>query len=83
MLYNNNKTVHTNLFTKICNMQIEFRKITPFGLILVQDIQADFEINRPVQIMNYHENKLFPQTTDGRTSRKTKIGSFFEKRKNY
>ena len=25
------KTVHTNLFTKICNLQIEFRKITPFG----------------------------------------------------
>ena len=25
------KTVHTNLFAKICNLQLEFRKITPFG----------------------------------------------------
>ena len=24
------KTVHTNLFIKICNLQLEFRKITPF-----------------------------------------------------
>ena len=24
------KTVYTNLFAKICNLQLEFRKITPF-----------------------------------------------------
>ena len=26
------KTVHTNLFTKICNLQLEFQKITPLGM---------------------------------------------------
>ena len=48
------KTVHTNLFAKklqmaeICNLQLEFRKITPFEHAFhpLTDIQADFEINR-------------------------------------
>ena len=25
------KTVHTNLFAKSCNLQLEFQKIMPFG----------------------------------------------------
>ena len=25
------KTVHTNLLAKICNLQLKFRKIMPFG----------------------------------------------------
>ena len=69
------KTVHTNLFAKIC-------KMTPFGHALPQlaDIQADFEINRPVRYRNTAKISYFHRRqTDGQT----KIGSFFQKKKNY
>ena len=46
------------------------------------DIQADFEINRPIRYQ-ITTNKIFPETTDGltETSRAT-IGSFCNKKKN-
>ena len=40
------KTVHTSLFAKNCKLQLEFRKITPFGHATEID---HFEINRPVR----------------------------------
>ena len=44
------KTVHANLFAKICNLQLEFRKITPFGHALPPNGHSgNFEINRPVR----------------------------------
>ena len=55
------------------------------------DIQADFEINRPIRYQitakrNYfHRRQTDRQTdgrTDGQTSRATTIGSFFRKTKN-
>ena len=35
------------------------------------DMQADFEINRPVRYRKYREWKLFPQTSDGQTEGQT------------
>ena len=45
------------------------------------DIQAEYEINRPIRYQ-ITAKKLFPQTTDGRTdvAYDNNIGSFFEKR---
>ena len=63
------KTVHTNLFAKICNLQLEFRKITPFGhalFVVLTDIQADFEINRPVRYIEIPQKEII-STHDGRT----------------
>ena len=69
------------------NLQLEFRKITPFGNALkiglnvrwgATDIQADFEINRPVRYqITAKRNYFHRRRTDGQTSRKTTIGSFF------
>ena len=85
------KTVHTNLFAKICNLQLDFRKITPFGHAYhLTDIQADFEFNRPVRYqntakINYFHGRLTDRRTDGRTdgqTSRTTIGSFSKKEKN-
>ena len=51
------------------------------------DIQADFEINRPVRYrntakINYFHRRQTDRQTDGRTDRLI-VGSFFEKRKKY
>ena len=76
------KTVHTNLFAKICYLQLEFRKTTPFGHALypLTDIQADFEINRPVRYRYTAKGNYFhTRQTDGQTSRTTTIGIFIEK----
>ena len=46
------------------------------------DIQADFEINRPVRYRNTAKRNYFHRRqTDGQTSRTTTIGSFFQKKK--
>ena len=56
------------------------------------DIQADFELNRPLgnelprkEIISTdgRTDRRTDGQTDGQTSRTTTIGSFFEKRKNY
>ena len=49
------------------------------------DIQADFEINRPVRYQitakrNYFYRRQTDIQTDGQTSRTTTIGSFFSKK---
>ena len=44
------------------------------------DIQADFEINRPVRYQITAKRNYFHGRTDGQTSRTTTIGSFFEKK---
>ena len=91
------KAVHTIYLQKIANcinLQIAIRifkksRLSDMHYILT-DIQAVFEINRPVRYLitakrNYfHRRKDGPtaRRTDGRTSRKTTIGSFFEKEKN-
>ena len=76
--------VHTNVFAN------------PFGHTLypLTDIQADFEINRPIRYRitenrNYfHRRQTDRQTdgttngrTDGQTSRTTTVGIFFRKKK--
>ena len=49
-------------------MKLEFRKITPFGHALpLTDIQADFEINRPVRYRNAAKRNYFHKRTDRRT----------------
>ena len=75
------KTVHTNLFAKVC-------KMTPFGHALpLADVQAYFEINRPVRYRNTAKISYFPQTTDGQTDGRTDVAYdknryfFFQKRK--
>ena len=49
------------------------------------DIQADFELNRPVIDNELPQKEIISidGRTDGQTSRTTTIGSFFKKRKNY
>ena len=60
----------------ICNLRLEFRKITPFGHApppRLADIQADFEINRPLDI-KLPRNKILTQAdrqTDGQTDGRT------------
>ena len=94
------KTVHTNLFAKSCklhkfascNENFVKSHISDMHYPLT-DIQADFEINRPVRYRNTAKRNYWQtdrQTarrhdgqTAGQTSRTTTIGSFFEKRKNY
>ena len=71
----------------MCNLQLEFQKITPFGHALPPHGHSGrFWAQSACKVTNYREKKLFPQTdgqTDGQTSRTTTIGSFFEKRKKY
>ena len=70
------KTVHTNLLEKnsnCINLQLSVRILKKSRLSDMHypqtDIQADFEINRPIR---YHVTaiKTFTQTTDGQTHRR-------------
>ena len=73
---------------QICNLQLEFRKITPFGHLT--DIQADVEINRLTRYIKLPRKEIIDAEgqTDGRTdgqtdrqtSRTTTICSFFRKK---
>ena len=64
------KTVHTSLFANICNLQLEFRKITPFGHAHpLTDIHAHFQINRPVRYRNSAKINYFHRRTDRRRAR--------------
>ena len=77
-----------------CNYNFEKSRLSDMHYLLT-DIQADFEINWPVRYRNTAKRNYFyrradgradGQTdgrTDGQTSRTTRIGSFFEERKNY
>ena len=50
------------------------------------DIQADFEINRPVRYIEIPQKEIITthdRRTDGQTSRTTTISSFIKKRNNY
>ena len=95
------KTVHTNSFGKIANcinLQLAIRISKNHAFLdmhyLLTDIQANFEINRPIRYQitekgNYfHRRQIDGQIdrqtdgrTDGQTSRTTTIGSFFQKKK--
>ena len=84
------KTVHTNLFTKICKLLANkilknhtFQTCTTpsrtFRLILRSIGQLDNELPRKEIISTDDRRK--DGRTDGQTSRTTTIGIFFEKRK--
>ena len=85
------KTVHTSLqkSSNYINLHLSSKILKKSRLsdmhYPLTDIKANLEINRPVRYRNTTKKKLFPQTTDGRTdgqtSRKTTIGSFFRKKK--
>ena len=83
------KTVHTNLFANVCKLHktatcsYNFKKSRLWDMHYpLTDIQADFEINRPVRYRNTAKRNYFPHTTDGQTSRTTTIiSSFFRKKK--
>ena len=79
------ETVHTNLFAKICNLQLEFRNITPFGHALPQPSRTFRPILRSIGLLNNElprKNIIYTDgRTDGQTSRTTTICSFFRKKK--
>ena len=84
------KTMHTNLLAKNC-MQLEIRKITPFGHALPRTFRPilrsigllDNELPQKEIIFTDDRRTDRPTggRTDGQSSRTTTIGSFFEKRK--
>ena len=96
------KTVHTNLFAKNCKLHkfatynYNFKKSRFWDMHYpLTDIEADFEINRPIRYLiaakrkYFHRRQTDRQTdgrtdgrTDGQTSRTTTIASsFFRKKK--
>ena len=90
------KTVHTNLIAKNCKLHkfatcnYNFEKLHFSDMHYpLMDIQADFEINRPIRYLiaakrNYFHRRQTEtdRRTDGQTLRTTTIGSFFfEERK--
>ena len=70
------KTVHTNLFAKICNLQLEFRKITPFGHALPGPLRTFRRILRSIGLLDIEiqQKKIIftdDRRTDGRTDKRT------------
>ena len=71
------QTVHTNLFAKncklhkfaTCNSNFKKSRLSDMHYQLT-DIQANFEINRPIRYQITAKKKLIPQTTDRRTDKK-------------
>ena len=61
------KTTHTNLFAKICNLQLEFKKNSAMQCPLT-DIQADVEINWPVRYRNTAKINYFHRRQTSRTT---------------
>ena len=69
-------TVYTNLFAKIANCNLNFKKsgISDMHYPLT-DIQAHFEINRPVRYqvtakINYFHRRQADRRTDGQTDKR-------------
>ena len=67
------KTVHTNLFAKICDLQLAIRisKNQAFRTCTTP-LPAFKPIMRSIGLLDIEipRKKLFPQTTDGRTDRR-------------